>query len=113
MGGLYYLDPRYEMIDNQVPEVHVTYIAGSYPDYADGGLYVTRIEITDPSITVYGLNIHSSQEEIDAKFASLGFSKTSEFLGKLYWKKNNCSFMFLKNEIRIDAHVSNREGAVF
>lgn len=112
MGGREYLDPRYEMLGYIVPDVHVTYTVTSYPDYSDSDSYVTSINITDPDITVYGLNVNSSSQEIASKFTSLGFSNESVD-GFVRWGKNNCIFWFWGKEIRISAKVSNRDGATF
>lgn len=56
------------------PEHYVTYLITAYPDCADGGQYVTRIEITDPSVSVYGLTVNSTIEEYDAVFRKMGYA---------------------------------------
>ena len=55
------------------PEHYVTYLITAYPDYADGGQYVTRIDITDPSVSVYGLTVNSTIEEYDAVFRKMSY----------------------------------------
>lgn len=115
-GGNMYLDSRYEAIINDdgnsmtiSPKVHVIYSITAYPDYADGGTYVTGIDITDPKINVYGLTMDSSQENISNTMSDLGF-KNSE---SNRWSKNNCVFVFKKSEIIITAKVTNNKGIVF
>lgn len=111
-----YLDSRYEAITKDgesstqiAPDIHVTYLISSYPDYSDGGLYVTNIEITDPTIHVYGLTITSSDEEITNTMESLGFLEETENR----WNKNNCVFSFHDSGIIIGAAVTNKNGIVF
>ena len=42
---------------NQHPEHYVSYVITAWPDYADGGEFVTDITITDPAVTVYCLDV--------------------------------------------------------
>lgn len=113
-GGSMYLDGRYEAIKNDAgtlsePEVHVVYTVTAYPDYAYGGQYVTRIDITDPEIYVYGLTFLSSESEVSATMEKLGFTLSSTSS----WKKNNCTFSFGEKGISIKAFVSNKYGIQF
>lgn len=108
-----YLDKRYEPIiqeDNQisVPLTHVTYHVTKYPDYSDKDSCVTHIEITDPSIYLYGLSMKSSEEEISSKMKELGFEENDKT-----YTKNNCSFYFSSEEIRINAYVTNKNNLQF
>lgn len=57
--------------DEPLPERYVIYLVTAYPDYADGGRFVTGIEITDPSVSVYGVTCLSSFEEFDEAFREL------------------------------------------
>ena len=113
-GGSMHLDGRYEAIEGNngmlyEPEIHVVYTVTAYPDYADGGQYITSIDITDPEIYVYGLTMNSTVEEVSETMKKMGF-KTST--GDR-WTKNNCTFSFSTYGIRIGAAVTNKKGIVF
>lgn len=58
------------------PRHYVKYLVTAYPDYSDGGQYVTRIEITDPSVTVYGINCESAFDEFDEAMEKHGYEVT-------------------------------------
>ena len=49
------------------------YLISAWPDYADGGSFVTNINITDPTVTVYGLIVESSFGDFDEVFGSIGY----------------------------------------
>ncbi len=108
-GASGYLDSRYQAVDGEAPEVHVTYVISGYPDCADD-LAVTQIDITDPNIVVYGLTMNSSEEEITSTMCELGFSKTDD---QTRWKKNNCYFKFSEKSIFIVAPSTNNSGIVY
>lgn len=80
MGGRAYYGRGYSpvgMIDGNTdipPEHCVIYTLSGYPDASDDWNYVTRIEITDPNITVYGLTCFSSLEQFDGVMAQNGYS---------------------------------------
>ena len=77
MGADEYLDSRYEADTSGemavAPEIHVTYLVSGYPDTIDDRA-ITHIEITDPTITVYGLTINSTDNEITNRVASIADS---------------------------------------
>ena len=101
------------------PAHYVTYLVTAYPDYADGGSYVTRIEITDPEVTVYGLTVNASAEEFEAVFRDMGYIISVEeqngarvLTAKKY---NHITFTFSEGsqastpKLTVSAAVSNRE----
>lgn len=109
-----------------VPERHVIYTITAWPDYADGGEYVTGIEITDPAVSVYGLTINSSFEEFDKSFQDRGFN--IEVIKNEYWEQHHAEkdgfcFNFQmgnfteeshgKPVLIISAEVSNRDNIMF
>lgn len=115
-GGDMYLDSRYEALISEdggsmavAPEIHVVYTVTAYPDYSDNESYITKIDITDPNINVYGFTITSSQDDISKTMNKLGFSSGDTNC----WSKNNCMFSFDKSSIHISAKVSNNKGIVF
>ncbi len=76
-------------------EHHVKYLITAYPDYADGGAYVTEISVTDPAVSVYGLTVTSSAEEFKEIFRGMDFALTEEQRGErvVYTaKKHGISF---------------------
>jgi hypothetical protein len=116
-GAEEYLDSRYEPIKTieengyerlLVPEVHVTYLRAGYPDARDGWR-ITHIEITDPTIIVYGLSMNSSKEEIKNRMKELKF-KENEYGG---YYKNNCTFSFSDEYIVINAPSTNNSHIVY
>lgn len=129
MGAREFLGSRYKKNEdssgaNQHPEHYVSYVITAWPDYADGGEFVTDITITDPAVTVYGLTIGATYEEFDAVFEQLGY--------ELFWSegaietrvatKDGITFRLTRAVddnpdvvpvFRISAEITNREGIVF
>jgi len=104
------------------PEHYVTYLITAYPDYADGGQFVTRIDITDPNVSVYGLTVNSSIEEYDAVFRKMGYVISVEERGvNTVFTATRAGITFelcirpdeLTPSLAIKAEVTNREGIVF
>lgn len=114
-GAEEYLDSRYNsVLVNEMaraPDIHVTYVVTNYPDYSSPDTHVTRIHITDPAITVYGISLDSNLNEITTKMKSLGFKQSDEDGRK--WSKNNCTLSFRVDDITLSAFVSNKDGLVF
>ena len=109
---------------NQHPDHYVSYVITAWPDYADGGEFVTDITVTDPDVTVYGLTIESTYEEFDAVFESLGYelSWSDGAIETRVAIKNGITFRLTRavddnpNVVpmfRISAEVTNREGIVY
>lgn len=109
---------------NQHPEHYVSYVITAWPDYADGGEFVTDITVTDPDVTVYGLTIESTYEEFDAVFEPLGYelSWSDGAIETRVATKNGITFLLTRavddnpNVVpmfRISAEVTNREGIVY
>ena len=109
---------------DQHPEHYVSYVITAWPDYADGGQFVTDITVTDPVVKVYGLTIASTFEEFDAVFESLGY-ELSWGEGAIKTRvatRDGITFRLTRAvednpdvvpQIRISAEVTNREGIVF
>ena len=109
---------------NQHPEHYVSYVITAWPDYADGGEFVTDITVTDPAVMVYGLTIESTYEEFDAVFEQLGYelSWSEGAIKTRVATKDGITFRLTRAvednsdvvpQIRISAEVTNREGIVF
>ena len=66
---IYYLPNRYDAVISEngnliAPESAVVYGLTKYP-YTDlGVMRIMKIEITDPNVYVWGLNVNSTREEI-------------------------------------------------
>lgn len=76
-GGSQYYGKGYEPIsvDDEQVYIHppcVIYTITAYPDYADGGQFVTGIKITDPQISIYGITCNSTLQDFDKTFENLG-----------------------------------------
>ncbi len=106
-----------------VPEKCVAYLVTAYPDYADGGAYVTEICITDPEVILYGLSVDSTFDEFDAVFEKMGF-ELSDGEGAIptrVAKKGNFTYRLTQGDadsgsvptLVVNAEVTNREGIVF
>ncbi len=118
--GLGYAPAFDEYGNETLPDVYVTYLISAWPDYADGGQYVTQIEFTDPKIEVFGLSVNSSFEEFERVFNELGYEVVSSEMGTVTERvasKDGISFALRKiNEkavFSINAKVSNRENIIF
>ena len=90
------------------PEECVIYTVTSYPDYISRNKHITRITITDPNVTVYGLTINSSKEDIEETMKDNGF-KSAAFgdNGNVEWVKGKFHIRFSGGTITIKVDVSN------
>ena len=119
MGADEYLDSRY-VADTSgkmaaAPDIHVTYLVTGYPDLLDDNA-ITRIDITDPSITVYGLTLNSTDNDIINRITGMANSfsyVTTEDECYLKFTIKNCSFSFMSDKIIIDVPVTNNSGIVY
>lgn len=103
------------------PEYYVTYLVSAYPDYADGGQYITKIEITDPAVLVNGITVESPFEEFEAVFKAMDYetylSEHSNHIQCNAKSKDGITYtLYVSNDTRkltIQAEVTNREGIQF
>ena len=113
-GATEYLSSGYEPLiveehSNRIPEIHVTYLVQSYPDAMSNSSSITRINITDPTVTVFGLTINSSQEEITNRM-----KKVSGASGKdRVYKIKDVTFGFNEDNITISVPVTNKQHIVY
>lgn len=115
-GGNEYLDKRYKGVLDEYgnvvhPEYYVSYTVSSYPDYSSKTKAVTSIDITDPDITIYGLSVNSSFEEIESKMKELGFTQNTE--ESFRFTRGKVIFSFLNKAIFIRVEVTNKQGISF
>lgn len=78
----WYLSDKYtfqhdENGDKVAPDEAVVYRFERFPVAEFGVLRVTGIEITDPNVSFYGLNINSSYDEILTRMQEHGYSHTT------------------------------------
>ena len=97
------------------PAVHVTYLLSGYPDTKDEWA-VTRIHITDPEITVYGLTMNSTNAEIEDRMADM----TDEFhysevndVPHISFNVGKCVFDFSSSAINIGVPATNKEEIIY
>ena len=97
------------------PEVYVSYIVTSYPDYSDAEKAVTGIIITDPKVTVFGHTVATPAEEFDKTLQEKGFA--IEHVGEGTSRKATKGDISVSYgdgvNIRIEAEVTNLEGIIF
>ena len=123
LGSAYKKNADADGLD-QRPEHYVSYVITAWPDYADGGQFVTDIAVTDPAVKVHGLTIASTFEEFDSVFEPLGYelSWSEGAIKTRVATKDGITFRLTRAvednpdvvpQIRISAEVTNREGIVF
>ena len=132
MGAREFAAPGYEVTDNAdgmqtLPEEYVTFLITAYPDYSDGGQFVTTITITDPKVSVFGVTCSSEKEAFASAMTDAGFSvedKTEPEVESVLFRISALSpdkrySLFLTRQadgnsiLVISAPVSNKRGIVF
>ena len=69
-----YYDKKYETQDDgDVAECYVLYSVTSYPDASSTNQYVTRIDVTDPSVDVCGYSVGDSVQDFQTYLLSNDF----------------------------------------
>ncbi len=78
------------------PAHYVSYTVKSYPDAAFGKQTVTSVHVTDPEVTMWGISVNSTAEEVDEILRSHGFRKDGEVYkrGRLLFSHDGASFGF-------------------
>lgn len=117
MGAWEFLGKDYHVgAQGERPPMCVSYLLTAWPDYADGGRYITTIEITDPAVSVYGLTVESKPVEFEQVMTSMGYKVESVDDNLQRATRDGFTFSLYRgntSEFRITAEVSNREGIVF
>ncbi len=129
-GGKEYAGKGYEVTrdaeDQTAPDQCVLYTLTAWPDYADfeeTGYHVTKITVTDPEVSVFGVNTASSRVEFRKLMTEAGFiiddpiGDGDGFIEVASTPGGTYSIHFTASEnggtIQIIAPVENREGIVF
>ena len=112
-GASEYLDGKYTLNENEegdrLPDTYVTYLVSGYPDVLSKSSAVVKINITDPEITVYGLTINSSKEEIENRMKSVSGASGKERTYSI----GKASFYFSEECINISVPVTNKQHVLF
>lgn len=106
------------------PEHCVKYLISAWPDYSDGGEFVTQITITDPAVTFFGLTAESPREDFDRILTKKGFTHedNTENLDpgteyKEVWYNRLYSITLVKRDgkciVIFNAPVTNRSNIIF
>jgi len=97
------------------------YTVTAYPDFADGGSYITAIRTSDPSdptLHIYDLSVGDimTMDEITTYMATLGFSHDSD-IASFYSKERTMLRVYLSEGVIIQLYVRidimNRMGMIF
>ena len=123
MGAHEYYGKGYEPATDengelQDPEYCVKYLVTAWPDYSLATRHITRITVTDPAVTFWGLTVNSTLDEFDALLKSKGFKRGAEETAyKTCWENGTYIVTFTrydgKNEVYFAAPVSNVQGIVY
>ncbi len=95
------IDIQQESILSYIDEYETTtYDVTAYPDYSDGGEYITMIWTTDPDVHIYDLSVGDSytEEELSEYMLSLGFTRTND---------SENIFMYNKERLNISIFVES------
>ena len=99
------------------PEICVKYLITAYPDYADGGSFITHIEITDPEVEIYGVNCQSTLEQFDSVFTQKGYTVTATTSTLHVAEREGFRFSLWREgdegKLQANAKVTNRDSIVF
>ena len=112
-GGEIHVDSKYVnrkdiekgRVENP-PEECIVYTFGGYVDVLDGYAAI-NISITDPKITLYGLTMKSSEEDIDKTMLANKFKKFFTESNDVIYYQKNCIFDFAPEAINIRATTTN------
>lgn len=105
MGSKY----SYEFYDG-----FVTYTLTAWPDASSGGSYVTEIRITDPTVTVYGLDVMSSKSEFKETMEELGYTVHTRENDRQVAMRDDYTIMLTREgipELYLSAAVTDRNGS--
>lgn len=98
-----------------LPQHYVLYTVGGYPDTSDDWNYITRIQITDPEVQVYGMTCDTRLDEFDKTMQKLGYKISENSAGTLHTATMGKVSLSLfsngeQNSMSISVKVTNRRG---
>ena len=100
------------------PDECVKYLITPWPDYSDGGAFVTTITITDPNVTFFGLTIDTSVEKYDSVLKMIGLKREEKPDDDCeVWSNGDLKVSLIdyggRRSVVISAPVSNRNNIVY
>lgn len=118
-GGYAYYGKDYHPDETTEDNSYIIYTVTAYPDYSSNkGKFdtVTNIKITDPNVSIYGINCNSSPDEFNNVFKELGC--TIQNNGSLYiatYGKTRIAFADVDagGYLIISVEVTNKYGIIF
>lgn len=115
----YYNEEKYGSY-NGAKKRGIIYEATAYPDYIDGGWFITQIDVTDPDATFLGgVSLNSGEEAIEAALKGVGFQVGRDTYpsGKDFiWAKKGMFGVVYEQyaaDICFFYSVTNREGLIY
>ena len=116
--GWFGADGYYNSGYKEGDEHYVQYLVSAYPDYADGGSYVTRITCTDPDVTFFGGYTVNDSEQMIEYLSNDGYTIDNNDSGTLVRaKKGKITISFFAGdeyrEVMFMYEVGNRKGINF
>ena len=113
------LDPSIDDISEYMDNNPTTYYhVTAYPDYMNGGSYITRIETSDPEIFLYDLSVGDeyNRDEINEYMKSLGF-KPDDTIASAYVNQRVKINIYLVNDVItkliVQVIVTNKTRMIF
>ncbi|MBQ2806140.1 MAG: hypothetical protein IJF08_03725, partial [Clostridia bacterium] len=117
-GGNQYYGKDYAPIVDEYgqqtdPEYYVLYTVTSYPDYSDRAQHITCIEITDPSVYVWGITVDTSLEDFERIVQEYGFEIETTNDNSCIAKQGKYTISMGHGNIMIRVEVENKDGIIF
>ncbi len=114
IGGKQYYGKGYNIDDSNIffAKEYVLYTVSAYPDYSSETKHITSIEITDPSVHIYGLTRNSSAEDVVRIMKENGY----KFIGDatdITYKKDKVTITFSDKGIFLNVKTTNIWGIVY
>ena len=97
----------------------VRYSTTAYPDFADGGKFITRIYSNDKTVRFFGVSLESDEKDVAEALSRYGYDVTQGSAGIcVRGEKDNISVVVTSRddgsrELYIIAEVTNREMIVY
>lgn len=115
--GTQYVPDTDENGEQTEPPVYVKYTVTAWPDYSDGGSYVTRIVWNDPDVSIFGLTVDSSVSKITGTLSALGYDTPTGKRGVLAEKDGVSIGMYIGDDgersLFVSVEVTNKYDLIF
>ena len=117
MGATVYYGKGYEPVTDEYgeqidPPYCVKYKISAYPDYSDGGSYVTHIFVSDPEVRVRGLTTLATGEDFILLYEGLGYEVSGYDNGIYEATKGSFTVVFdtAAKTFTVEAKATNTTG---